>query len=262
MIELEARHQGDQQFARTLARGLALLGCFTPGEPMLRNKDFVQRTALDKVTVSRLTYTLVELGYLRRDAAAGGYRLGAAVLCLGYPLLASMTLRQKLRPAIREFAETVRGSVGMSLRDRMRMVYFEVVRAEHPSAPPLDVGASFPIVSSATGRAWLAVAPATERDGALNLTKVHEPALYADRIDDVRQARRRFADEGYCTSPGTQRADRLAVAVPMRGPINAETVVVTAIVTVRGRSIDTLQRRLGTRLVDLVRSLEASLDAR
>ena len=146
MIELEARHQGDKQFARTLARGLGLLGCFTPGEPMLRNKDFVQRTALDKVTVSRLTYTLVELGYLRRDAAAGGYRLGAAVLCLGYPLLASMTLRQKLRPAIREFAETVRGSVGMSLRDRMRMVYFEVVRAEHPSAPPLDVGASFPIV--------------------------------------------------------------------------------------------------------------------
>ena len=32
-------HEGDRQFATTLARGLEVLRCFTPLEPMLGNKE-------------------------------------------------------------------------------------------------------------------------------------------------------------------------------------------------------------------------------
>ena len=32
-------HDGDRQFATTLARGLEVLRCFTPPEPMLGNKE-------------------------------------------------------------------------------------------------------------------------------------------------------------------------------------------------------------------------------
>src|SRR5687767_15616748 len=60
-------HDGDRQFATTLARGLEVLRCFTPLEPMLGNKEISVRTGLPKPTVSRLTYTLTKLGYLRHN---------------------------------------------------------------------------------------------------------------------------------------------------------------------------------------------------
>ncbi len=65
----------DRQFAVTLARGLEILRCFLPGERTLGNRDFVERTGLSKATVSRLAFTLTELGYLRHDVEARKYRL-------------------------------------------------------------------------------------------------------------------------------------------------------------------------------------------
>ena len=90
-------HEGDRQFATTLARGLEVLRCFTPLEPLLGNKEISVRTGLPKPTVSRLTYTLTKLGYLRHNMRLGKYQLGSAVLSIGYPLLASMNVRQVAR---------------------------------------------------------------------------------------------------------------------------------------------------------------------
>jgi len=251
--------QPDRQFASTLARGLEMLLCFTPEHGELANRDFVARMGLDKATVSRLAYTLVQLGYLRHDKARGKYRLGAPVLSMGYPLLASMTLHQTVRPWIRELAEEVGGMVGISIRDRTSMVYMEVFRSGRDRAPPIDIGASFPIMVSANGHSWLARATPEERDKVLNQVKVGEPALYAQRIAQVRQSLRDFAQRGYCTSPGYLRPGRLALSVPMVQPLNAEIVVFNCTVALDGRAPGPLQTALGARLVTLVRNVEASI---
>src|SRR5260221_11360632 len=97
-------HEGDRQFATTLARGLEVLRCFTPLEPQLGNKEISVRTGLPKPTVSRLTYTLTKLGYLRHNMRLGKYQLGSAVLSIGYPLLASMNARPVAPPPTKELA--------------------------------------------------------------------------------------------------------------------------------------------------------------
>ena len=55
----------DRQFVTALARGLELLRCFTPRENVLGNQDLARKTGLPKPTVTRLTHTLMRLGYLR-----------------------------------------------------------------------------------------------------------------------------------------------------------------------------------------------------
>ena len=70
----------DRLFVTALARGLAVLAAFRSGEPQLSNQDLASRTSLPKSTVSRLTYTLTQLGYLDQDASTGRYQLGLAVL--------------------------------------------------------------------------------------------------------------------------------------------------------------------------------------
>src|SRR4029078_9885308 len=104
-------HEGDRQFATTLARGLEVLRCFTPLEQMLGNKEISVRTGLPKPTVSRLTYTLTKLGYLRHNMRLGKYQLGSAVLSIGYPLLASLYIPQVARPLMKELADHCNGSV-------------------------------------------------------------------------------------------------------------------------------------------------------
>ena len=55
-----------------LARGLSVLRAFGPGNEPLGNADIAARVDLAKPTVSRITFTLTELGYLKyvEDVAA------------------------------------------------------------------------------------------------------------------------------------------------------------------------------------------------
>ncbi|MEG0445387.1 MAG: helix-turn-helix domain-containing protein [Comamonas sp.] len=260
MMETASMTVPDKQFASTLAKGLEILMCFTPEQSFLGNKEFVARTGLDKATVSRLTYTLTQLGYLRHDIKQGKYRLGAPVLSMGYPLLASMNLRQLIRPWIKDLADEIGGMVGVSIRDRTNMVYMETCRSESINAPPIDIGASFPIVVSANGHAWLARASTEEREKVLNQVKVLYPHLYAERIAQVKQALRDFALHGYCASLGYTRKGRISLAVPMAMPVNNEIVVFNCAIALEGAALPSDYARLGTRLVTLVRNVEVALD--
>ena len=252
-------HEGDRQFATTLARGLDVLRCFTPPEPMLGNKEISVRTGLPKPTVSRLTYTLTKLGYLRHNMRLGKYQLGSAVLSIGYPLLASMSVRQIARPHMKELADYCNGSVSMGIRDRLNMVYVESCRSGNGITTLPDIGTAVPIAQAAIGRAYLAACTPPEREGLLNQMKVKQPEILRkykpqiDRgVDDVRS-------RGFCSSVGELRREVHAVGVPMRRTIDGEIVSfncgVPAFMLKKGQ----LEDDIGPRLVSMVRNIEAAL---
>lgn len=78
----------DRQFANNLSRGMEVLRAFSARTPVLSNRDLSDRTGLPKATVSRLTYTLCLMGYLKQ-ADDGRYQLGIGGF-LAHPLLASL----------------------------------------------------------------------------------------------------------------------------------------------------------------------------
>ncbi|MCX7961341.1 MAG: IclR family transcriptional regulator [Burkholderiales bacterium] len=255
---LEDDYAGDRQFATTLARGLEILRCFTPGEPLLGNKEISQRTGLPKPTVSRLTYTLTRLGYLRHNIRLGKYQLGSAVLSIGYPLLASMSIRQIARPFMKELADHAGGSVNMGIRDRLNMVYVESCRSGNVATLP-DIGTSVPIAQSVIGRAFLYACTPAEREAILNQMKVKQPemlrrnqAAIAKSLEDIRA-------RGFCVSNGDLRREVHAVGVPMRRSVDGEIVTfncgVPAFMLKKGQ----LEEDIGPRLVAMVRNIEAAV---
>src|SRR3989337_111601 len=135
-------HEGDRQFATPLARGLDVLRCFPPREPLLGNKEISVRAGLPKPTVSRLTYTLTKLGYLRHNMRLGKYQLGSAVLSIGYPLLPPMNVRPAARPRMKELADYCNGWVSMGVRERLNMVYVESSRSGNGITTLPDIGTS------------------------------------------------------------------------------------------------------------------------
>jgi DNA-binding IclR family transcriptional regulator len=105
---------GDPMFATTLAHGLDLLAAFrhTPGS--LSNADLAAHSGLSRPTVSRLTYTLAQLGYLKRDER-GRFVLGLGVLAAAYPVLSALKVRQLARPLMRDFATYAGGTVSIAM---------------------------------------------------------------------------------------------------------------------------------------------------
>src|SRR5579859_3080299 len=105
---------GDPSFATTLAHGLDVLSAFRNKPGPLSNAELAEHTGLSRPTVSRLTYTLAQLGYLKRDAK-GRFALGLGVLANAYPLLAAIKVRQTARPLMRDFAAYAGGTVSIAM---------------------------------------------------------------------------------------------------------------------------------------------------
>jgi DNA-binding IclR family transcriptional regulator len=250
-------HEGDRQFATTLARGLEVLRCFTPLEPLLGNKEISVRTGLPKPTVSRLTYTLTKLGYLRHNMRLGKYQLGSAVLSIGYPLLASMNVRQVARPLMKELADYCNGSVSMGVRDRLNMVYVESCRSGNGITTLPDIGTSVPISQSVIGRAFLSACTPPERESVLNQMKVKEPEAHRKFRPSIDKALDDIRMRGFCASTGELRREVYAVAPRCAARSTARSCRSTASSRLHGEE-GQLEDDLGPRLV-MVRNIEASI---
>jgi DNA-binding IclR family transcriptional regulator len=206
----------DRQFATNLARGFDILRAFTPSEPMLGNREISDRTGLPKATVSRLTYTLTLLGYLTRLEKFQKYRLGSGVLSLGYPLLASLQVRQIARPYMEQIARDTGCSVNLGMRDRLCAVYVDTIRADAGNLYQPDIGSTRPLLSTSMGRALLLGGAAAERTAILNRLKVEDPGRFALDLPAFEADQKRFPARGYCHSPGEWRREVHAIAVPIR----------------------------------------------
>ena len=148
----------DRNFVMALARGLDVLRCFRRGEPSLSNNNIARRTGLPKPTVTRLTHTLCELGYLAHSEATGLYRLGAGVLELGYGVLAGIDIAERAAEVMRRLhadGPNPNVSVALGERHRFKMVYVAVERSRESVSLSMSVGSRLPLFHSAMGRAAL-----------------------------------------------------------------------------------------------------------
>ena len=205
----------DRLFVTALARGLAVRAAFPSGEPQLSNQDLASRTSLPKSTVSRLTYTLTQLGYLDQDASTGRYQWGLAVLQLSAATLASFDARRLIAPRMQQFAETHGVSVSLAIREGLDMMYLETVRSRARVTVQLSVGSRVPLATTAMGGVYRAPMPVPERNPLRPARAVqygdHWPAIAAS----VEQALGDYARQQFCCSFGEFQPEVFAVAVPV-----------------------------------------------
>ncbi|GFN26615.1 IclR family transcriptional regulator [Achromobacter denitrificans] len=252
-------HERDREFTTTLARGIDILACFRADRPVLANKDFAQQTGLSRSAVARLTHTLVELGFLQREGEPARYRLGASVLALSYPLLASMQIRQLARPLMKQLADHARGAVSLVVRDRLQMVYVETARSNEALQTRPDIGASLPLLSSAAGKAWLARAPDEERAAVLNQLRIADAAHYEAHFPTLAAARRDLERKGYCGNNQQWRPDAYGFAAPLSRPHQSLLYVVNCGVPASDGPYRERAADIGPRLVALARETERLL---
>ncbi|MFA5488252.1 MAG: IclR family transcriptional regulator [Candidimonas sp.] len=247
------------QYASTLANGLSLLGCFSATATSLGNKDFADMLGMARPTVSRLTFTLVGLGYLRRDPHTSKYMLGPAVLSLGYPLLAQLMLRQVGAHDMLKLAAYANGPVSVGTRDRLQAVYVETVHSRESNETRPGIGSTRPLLRTAMGRAILHGLPHAERNSVLKQLQRHLPQEWARHEDGVAQAFKDIEARGFCSVAGAWRSSLAAVAVPLSTPVNGMSLAFNLTVSSHTTSLQDLHEDLGPRLLALVQGIEGKL---
>jgi DNA-binding IclR family transcriptional regulator len=245
-------------FASTLANGLDVLGCFSGTEPTLGNKDIAERLGLSKPTVSRLTFTLVALGYLRRERRTGKYMLGPAVLPLGYPLLSQLTIRQVAAEEMLELSRLARGPVSVGARDRLQVVYVETAGAQTNATKP-GIGSTRPILRTAMGRALLRAHPTEERLALERRLQQSMPQEWEQYAPGLARCYDEVDQRGFCLVAHEWRQTLAAVAAPMKAPLHGLHLAFSVTVPSYADEAKDLESRLGPRLVELVRRIEAML---
>jgi DNA-binding IclR family transcriptional regulator len=208
----------DRNFVTALSRGLDILCCFRPREVALSNLDFSERTGLPKPTISRLTYTLCQLGYLVNDPNTGTYRLGVGVLNLGFGVLSGMDICDRASDVLRSLRNSDNSYITAALGEAHRsdVIYVAVHRSREDVSLSMHVGSRLPLFRSAIGRAILVGLAEPDRDFIIEQSAKDLDVSKSELWEKYSAAKAEFDEKGYCSGFGEWRADVNGIAVPVR----------------------------------------------
>ncbi|TXK22416.1 IclR family transcriptional regulator [Ottowia sp. GY511] len=221
--------KADRHFVTALARGLDVLRAFASGEERLSNQELAERCDLPKSTITRLTYTLTQLGYLHRVGETGRYRLGLATLGLGGTTQSRLDVKEASHPRLQALADRTGTLVAMAIRDQLSMLYIECCRSESTLITMrLNLGSRMPLPTTAVGRGYLAAAPEEVRQTLEERLRALNPTGWPAQQLAIRQAQDDLAQWGCVTSFGDWRPEINGIAAPLRLSADLPLMVVNA----------------------------------
>jgi DNA-binding IclR family transcriptional regulator len=254
-----AADQGDPAFATTLAHGLDVLAAFRNTSGALSNADLAGFTGLSRPTVSRLTHTLAQLGYLKRDAK-GRFVLGLGVLAAAYPVLSALKVRQMARPLMRDFAAYTGGTVSIAMPFGLDFIYVETLRTTDAVPHVPDVGFTSTMATTAVGRALLSLFTPDELQHYLQTVKAERPEeleyVQARTLPDMEVCKER----GFAVSLGEWRREIFGVAAPLYRTATGDCLSVNCGIPSFRFSAEQIERECGPRILGLARSIRSLVD--
>lgn len=248
--------QKDYRINSGLARGLSVLKAFGPDNRPIGNAEIAARVNLPKATVSRLTFTLTELGYLHHDEDTGRYSLGPAVLTLGYDVMAQMEIRDIARPYMQKLAEYADANVYLGTPDGTEFIYVEACRTPASITIRLGVGSRIPMTRTGMGRAYLAALPERDREAKLAAIAGETGDAWPAMEPKERAAIAYAAEHGFAMSGGDWIAEANSAGAVIR---RADGYPVYALNVGGLRSIITrerLEQDLAPRLLEVAQEIE------
>jgi DNA-binding IclR family transcriptional regulator len=249
-------NQTDPSFATTLAHGLDVLAAFRTATGALSNAELAVHTGLSRPTVSRLTYTLAQLGYLKRNAK-GRFEPGLGILATAYPVLSALKVRQMARPLMRDFAAYAGGTVSIAMPFGLDFIYVETLRTTDAVPHVPDVGFTGSLATTAVGRALLSLFTPDELERYVQTVKI-------ERLDEFDYVKERTLpdielcrERGFGISLGEWRREIFGVAAPLYRTPSGDCLSVNCGIPSFRFSADQIERECGPRILGLARSIRS-----
>jgi len=203
---------------RALTRGLDALTVLN-----LRNgatvSEVAQEIRLPRTTVYRILETLCESGFAFRDASDDRYRLAEAVKHLSDGFVDEDWITLVAAPMLHELSRDVVWPIAISTLSGSTMMVRETTDHLSPLAVErYSSGFRFPLLTSASGRLYLAMCGDEERVALLEmLVKSSKPeAKLARNAAELDKMLLDIRSQGYATAATARRiSDDFSIAVPI-----------------------------------------------
>jgi len=203
---------------RALIRGLDALTVLN-----LRNgatvSEIAQEIRLPRTTTYRILETLSHAGYVYRDSVDDRYRLTIMVRGLSDGFDDEAWVTQIARPYINELGKDIVWPVAIASLSGTSMMVRETTDHQSPLAVErFSVGFRVPLLTSASGRAYLAFSSAGQRESLLDILSrsTRDSDKLARNRADVQKILNETRAQGYATAVRPRRVtDEITMAVPI-----------------------------------------------
>lgn len=190
------------RYSQSLERGLAILACFTPEQPVLGITQLAEQIGATRSTTHRYVSTLVSLGYLEQDASHK-YRLALGAIDLG-SALNTTGLYKQARPHLEALSRHSGYTAEIAVLDGVEILLVDRVLPGARAVADSDQGVSrLPAHCTSMGKVLLAYLPSDPQTkliaemelrqrGARSITS--KSALLAE-LEEVRHGDLAMSDE-------------------------------------------------------------------
>ncbi len=121
-----------------------------------RLHEIAQATSLPKGTLQRILLTLCELGYVSQESKGGDYSLTLEFFKIGKRVAGNNKLADQARVYCRQLMENLNETVNLCIAHNTEMIVIEQQVSFQLLRLDSIIGSSFPIFSSASGKAYCA----------------------------------------------------------------------------------------------------------
>ena len=203
---------------RALIRGLEALAVLNRREGATVS-EVTSEIKLPRTTTYRILETLSQAGYVYRDSTDDRYRLTVMVRALADGFDDEAWVTQIARPCINDLCKEIVWPISLSSPCGTSMVVRDTTDHSSPLAVErVSAGFRIPMLTSSSGRAYLAFCPAQQREALLDI--MSRSAREEDRLAKSRSELQKILDEareqGYATAVRARRvSEEVAMAVPV-----------------------------------------------
>jgi IclR family transcriptional regulator, pca regulon regulatory protein len=244
-------------FIESLARGLAVLDAFGPERHELTLKEIAEAAQVTQPSALRIGYTLVQTGYLMRNPATRGYRLGPRALSAGLESLGSMTLPEIAEPYMVTLRDHTEELIKLAVPAGLEVVI--VGRAPAPKHPAagMYVGTRGSVLSSSLGRAVLAWQP--EHIQTAVIAQAREMRLTPKTLprSEIRREVERIRERGYALNDQGTTLDHRSVAAPILDASGKAVGAINLSMSVQRITLDELERAMAPQVVEAAAAISA-----
>jgi DNA-binding IclR family transcriptional regulator len=202
-----------------LERGLRILAEFTAREPVLGAPELSKRIGIPRTTTFRLLQTLEALGFLERVNGDRYFRLGVAVLRLGFEYLSSLELTDVGTPLLERLRDATGLSAHLLIRDQRDVVFVAKAQAHDPmfSSVKVHVGTRLPAHATVHGQVLMGD---LSFDELRQLYPEAQLERFTDRtpatVEELNERVRESAKLGYAVSEASFERGISVVTAPVR----------------------------------------------
>ncbi|HTC15654.1 MAG TPA: IclR family transcriptional regulator [Steroidobacteraceae bacterium] len=208
----------DPLFNSSVQKALAILESFGGEQRVLSLTELAACAGMTTSSAQRCTHTLVQLGYLRRDAHLKRWVLTARALTLSEAYLSGHALLEQATTHLIDLNQASGESVSLSEPDGVDMVFI----ARFPSLKRfyihMPVGRRLPMYCTASGRAFLSALPQAAARRLLRAVALRP--LTPHTLTDFRQVWQRIQSArgaGYAWQEQECYRGDLTIAAPVLG---------------------------------------------